>query len=177
MNNGVARQYYLSRQYEKAIAQCLVGLQINPAYLPARIQLALSYEQTGRLAEAIAQLEGAAAMLKEANSHAAANQQTEVPVLIALLGHAYALSGRRSDALQQLQVLQKSSRYISPSYFALVWMALGDKDQAFKWLQKGFEDRSEHMLYLGLEPLIDPLRGDPRLGKLLREVGLPDDKS
>src|SRR5438132_10652117 len=77
LNNGLARQYYLSRQYDQAITQCKVGLQINPAYLPARVQLALAYEQTGKVPEAIAQLEGAAAMLKTANAQRPASQQIE----------------------------------------------------------------------------------------------------
>ena len=57
INNGLARQYYLSRQYDKTIAQCQIGLEIDPAYLPARIQLALAYEQTHRWAEATSELE------------------------------------------------------------------------------------------------------------------------
>ncbi len=63
INNGLARQYYLSRQYDKAIAQCQVGLQIEPGYLSARIQLALAYEQTGKLTEAILELERAAGLI------------------------------------------------------------------------------------------------------------------
>ncbi len=51
-------------------------------------------------------------------------------------------------------------------------MGLGDKDKAFDWLEKGFQGRSEHMLYLGLEPLVDPLRSDPRFDSLLKRVGL-----
>jgi hypothetical protein len=52
-------------------------------------------------------------------------------------------------------------------------MALGDNKQAFTWLNTGYKDRSEHMLYLGLEPLVDPLRSDPRFVLLLKKVGLP----
>ena len=168
VNNGLARQYYLSRQYDKAIARCQVGLQINPAYLPARIQLALAYEQTGKLSVAIAELEKADKML-----HATGNVPAQLPVLNALLGHAYALAGRKADAQEQLKILQNTKRYIPPSYLALVYMALGDKDKAFSWLDQGVKDRSEHMLYLGLEPLVDPLRSDKRFNNLLREVGLP----
>src|SRR5262249_39079085 len=95
VNNGLARQYYLSRQYSKAISQCQVGLQINPAYLPARIQLALAYEQAGKLAEAVSELERAAAMLAAGvNSRNSAARPIDVPVLTSLLGHAYAISGR-----------------------------------------------------------------------------------
>lgn len=172
VNNGLARQYYLSRQFDKAIAQCQVGLQISPGYLPARIQLALAYEQTGKLDEAVAGLEQAAAML--ASASAGTNKPVDLPVLHSLLGHAYAISGRKQDAQRELEKLQASasSRYIPASYFAVLYMGLGDRNQAFEWLNRGLQERSEQMLYLGTEPLVDPLRGDPRFDKLLQKVGI-----
>jgi TolB-like protein/DNA-binding winged helix-turn-helix (wHTH) protein/Tfp pilus assembly protein PilF len=176
VNNGLARQYYLSRQYDKAAAQCLIGLQISPSYFPARIQLALAYEQTGKLPQAIAELEQAAGLMAAGGgSTNTAQPAIDVPVVHALLGHAYAVSGRKADALKELGKLQAASakRYIPPSYFAIVWMGLGDHDQAITWLGRGYKDRSEHMLYLGLEPLVDPIRSDPRFALLLKNVGLP----
>jgi TolB-like protein/DNA-binding winged helix-turn-helix (wHTH) protein len=176
VNNGLARQYYLSRQYDKAAAQCLIGLQINPSYFPARIQLALAYEQTGKLPQAIAELEQAAGLMAAGGgSSNTAQPAIDVPVVHALLGHAYAVSGRKADALKELGKLQAASakRYIPPSYFAIVWMGLGDHNQAITWLDRGYKDRSEHMLYLGLEPLVDPIRSDPRFALLLKNVGLP----
>ena len=175
VNNGLARQYYLSRDYEKAAAQCLMGLQINPAYFPARIQLALAYEQTGKLPQAISELEQAAgSMATGGGAPNSSGPPIDVPVVHALLGHAYAISGRKADALKELSKLQAAAakRYIPPSYFAILWMGLGDNKQAFAWLDRGYQDRSEHMLYLGLEPLVDPLRGDPRFVSLLKKVGL-----
>src|SRR5713101_4649285 len=175
INNGLARQYYLSRQYDKAIAQCQVGLQIDPGYLPARIQLALAYEQTGKLTEAVSELEQAAGLIAgNGRSQNTSGPAIDLPVIHALLGHAYALTGRRTEAVNELNKLQASahSRYIPPSYIGIVWMGLGDKDKAFDWLEKGFQGRSEHMLYLGLEPLVDPLRSDPRFDSLLKRVGL-----
>jgi len=175
VNNGLARQYYLSRQYDKAAAQCLIGLQINPSYFPARIQLALAYEQTGKLQQAIVELEQVAGQMAGSGVPANAGQPPiDVPVVHALLGHAYAVSGRKADALKELSKLQSATkrRYIPPSYFAIIWMGLGDNKQALTWLDQGYEDRSEHMLYLGLEPLIDPIRSDPRFTMLLKKVGL-----
>jgi hypothetical protein len=74
----------------------------------------------------------------------------------------------------ELSKLQASAakHYVPPSYFAILWMALDDKNQAFVWLNRGYQDRSEHMLYLGIEPLVDPLRSDPRFVSLLKKVGL-----
>jgi tetratricopeptide (TPR) repeat protein len=176
VNNGLARQYYLSRQYDKAAAQCLIGLQINPSYFPARIQLALAYEQTGKLPQAISELEQAAGLMAGGGVPAnTAQPPIDVPVVHALLGHAYAVSGRKAAALKELSKLQAAAakRYIPPSYFAILWMGLGDNKQALTWLDRGYKDRSEHMLYLGLEPLVDPIRSDPRFALLLKNVGLP----
>jgi len=172
VNNGVARQYYLSRQYDKSIAQCKVGLQINPTYLPARIQLALNYEQTGKLTEAVSELEQASGVIS--GSPAPGEHPIDLPVLHTLLGHAYAVTGRKSEAINELNKLQAAanSRYIPASYFAILWMGLGDKNQAFTWLNRGYQERSEHMLYLGIEPLVDPLRSDPRFEALLRQIGI-----
>lgn len=173
VNNGLARQYYLSRDYAKAEAQCLIGLQINPSYFPARIQLALAYEQAGKLPQAISELEQAAGLMAAAPPNSS-GQPVDVPVVHALLGHAYAISGRKADALKELNHLQAAAakRYVPPSYFAILWMGLGDNKQAITWLNRGYQDRSEHMLYLGLEPLVDPLRGDKGFVSLLKRVGL-----
>jgi TolB-like protein/DNA-binding winged helix-turn-helix (wHTH) protein/Tfp pilus assembly protein PilF len=183
INNGLARQYYLSRQYDLSIAQCQRGLEIDPSYVPARIQLALAMEQKGMVAEAISQLEQAR---DQAAGYAITTDQTvqpsgastaapvDLPVVHAMLGHAYATANRRSDAQKELRTLRTASqsRYVAPSYLAIVYIALGDKDQAFAWLERSYQDRSEHMLYLKVEPLVDPLRDDPRFDSLLKRVGL-----
>ena len=92
----------------------------------------------------------------------------------ALLAHAYATAGRMADAQAESKVLNTmaASRYVPPSYFAVMSIALGNKERAFSYLDKSYEDRSEHMLYLGVEPLVDPLRSDPRFDILMRRVGL-----
>jgi serine/threonine-protein kinase len=163
INNGLARQYYLSRQYDKAITQCQRATEIDPAYLPSRILLGLIYDQTGKLTEAIAEL-------KQARDMAPA-----LPMAHALLAYAYARAGNKPDAQKELAELTQMShtRYVPTSYFALVAIALGDKDKAFALLQQSFQDRSEQILYLRVEPLVDPLRGDPRFNALIRSVGLP----
>jgi TolB-like protein/DNA-binding winged helix-turn-helix (wHTH) protein/Tfp pilus assembly protein PilF len=163
VNNGLARQYYLARRYDESIAQCRVGLQIDPTYLPARIQLALAYEQKGQVGEAITELEKARSMA------------SSLLVVHALLAHAYAIAGRKSEAQSELNVLTTAAshnQYVPASYLAIIWLALGDKDKAFTYLDRSYQDRSEQMLYLAVEPLVDPLRGDPRFDSLLKRVGL-----
>jgi TolB-like protein/DNA-binding winged helix-turn-helix (wHTH) protein/Flp pilus assembly protein TadD len=162
INNGLARQYYLARQYDKAIEQCLHATEIDPTYLPARILVGLTYLQIGKTSEAVSALERAR------------NMAPTLPMAHALLADAYAHAGRKSDAQKELTKLTEMShaRYVPSSYFAIVAIALGNNDQAFSYLQQGLHDRSEQSLYLKVEPLVDPLRGDPRFQELLKQVGL-----
>ena len=63
-------------------------------------------------------------------------------------------------------------RYISPYLFAVVYVGLGDKDQAFAWLDKAYQDRSFWLIWLKFEPRFDSVRDDPRFQDLLRRIGL-----
>jgi TolB-like protein/DNA-binding winged helix-turn-helix (wHTH) protein/Flp pilus assembly protein TadD len=163
VNNGLARQYYLARQFDKAIPQCQRGLEIDPTYLPGRILLGLAYDQTGKKSEAVSQLEQARDMAPT------------LPMAHALLVYAYADAGRKTEARKELAELTEMShsRYVPSSYFAIAAVALGNNDQAFSYLQQSFKDRSEQILYMKVEPLVDPLRNDPRFATLLKQVGLP----
>lgn len=163
INNGLARQYYLARQYEPAIEHCQIALRLDSTYLPAEVQLALAYEQTGRLTEAIEHLEKVR-MLAPA-----------LPMGHALLAHAYARSGRRNDAQNELAELEKLAkvRYVAGSWLAISYIAVGDNDKAFAALEQGYQDRSEQMLYVAVEPLVDSLRSDARFTSLIKKVGIP----
>jgi tetratricopeptide (TPR) repeat protein len=113
INNGLARQYYLARQYDKAIIQCQVSLGIDPAYLPARLQLGLAYEQKGMLTEAVSEFElarkFAAGYAKTGNPDSApatADPKTDLPVVHAMLAQAYP----RPDA----SPMRRKSRWCLP---------------------------------------------------------------
>ena len=90
------------------------------------------------------------------------------------LGYAYGVTGRRREALEILARLEKLSRehYVTPQHFAIVHLGLGDKDQAFAWLEKAYEERAFEVLgFSGL--LFDRLSDDPRFQDLLRRMRLP----
>ena len=63
--------------------------------------------------------------------------------------------------------------FVPAFYFALVYAGLEDKDQAFMWLEKGYDERFNRFAYLRQEALWDPLRSDPRFSDLVRRVGIP----
>ena len=93
---------------------------------------------------------------------------------LAALGHAYAVSGRRAEARQALdELVARSRRRHVPAYtIAAIYAGLGDKDQAFAWLEKAFADRAWYMTSLKVDPKLDSLRSDPRFKDLVRRVGL-----
>jgi tetratricopeptide (TPR) repeat protein len=98
------------------------------------------------------------------------------PLPLALLGHLCGKIGRRKEALQildQLRELRDSSkdRYVSPYNLALVHLGLDQKDEAMQFLKETYEDRDGYnIMFIRIEPLLDPLRGDPRFEALAEKV-------
>lgn len=96
------------------------------------------------------------------------------PDELASLGCAYARSGRKADARKIVEDLKEQSKrkYIAPSVIAEIYTALGEKDQAFAWLDKAYEDHDFILVLLKIEPSFDGLRSDPRFAALLKRIGL-----
>ena len=93
----------------------------------------------------------------------------------ATIGYVYARMGRRGDAQKVLADLKERSKheYVAPSHIAKIYIALGDRDQAFAWLEKGYQQRDSWLTFLKGDPMYDPIRSDPRFQDLLRRIGLP----
>ena len=98
----------------------------------------------------------------------------EDPAILALMGHEYAVSGDKVNASRILDKLTEilNKKYVPAVYFAVVYIGLNRKDEAFRWLDKAYDERCEYLVYLGTEPMADPLRGDPRFSRLLSRIGL-----
>lgn len=153
--------YYLSGQNEKAIEQCRKILERDPSSFPARRYLGLAYEAKGQYAEAIAEFQTG---VKLSGS----------PLMLALLGHAYAASGKTTEAKQVLADLQQlqGQRYVSPYTVAAIHAGLGDQDQAFKWLEAAVEERDIWLMNLKVDPVFAKLRSDRRFTDLLGRIRL-----
>ena len=95
--------------------------------------------------------------------------------MIAALGHAYAKAGKRNEAKRILDQLQKFSavRYVSSFEVAAIYVALGEREQAFQRLETSYKERSFHLINLKVRPEFAPLRLDPRFQDLARRIGLP----
>ena len=161
LNNRVLGQaFYNARQYEQAIEQLRKTLELDPNFPGVHEFLGEAYLQKSMYKEGLAELEKELAIFP--NSTASLSQ----------LGYGYAMEGRRAEAQKVLDQLNERSkqRYISPANRAIIYAALGEKDKAFEWLEKGFEDRSVGAIKVN--PVYDPLRSDPRFADLLRRMNL-----
>ena len=88
------------------------------------------------------------------------------------LGHAYAIAGETTPALDILDELKRGSTetHISSYDIAVIYIGLGRKDQALEALENAYQERSEWLRYVKVDPRLDPLRGDPRFEKLANQV-------
>ncbi|HKC62487.1 MAG TPA: protein kinase [Pyrinomonadaceae bacterium] len=163
MNTDIGIDSYYWRRYDEAIAQLEKTIHLEQRYVLAWAYLGQAYEQKKMYAQAIETFQKG---MTQAERH---------PQLLASLGHAYALAGERDKALKALDELREMSkqRYISPYSFAVIYAGLDDKEQAFAWLNKAYQDRSFFLIWLKVEPQFDSLRDDPRFQGLLRSIGLP----
>jgi len=94
--------------------------------------------------------------------------------MLATLGHAYAVSGNRSEAqnvLNDLQHLAKQ-RYVSPYFIAVIYVGLQEDDLALEWLEKAYQERHPYLILLKVEPVFDRLRKNDKFIDLQRRVGL-----
>jgi tetratricopeptide (TPR) repeat protein len=90
------------------------------------------------------------------------------------LAHGYARAGRRNEALKLLRELEALStrERVSPAYIARIYSGLGARERALTWLRKAYDEHSDHVTNIGVDPAYDPLRSDPRFIEMLRGIGL-----
>lgn len=157
-----AEQLIWAGQYDQAIEKCNKALELDPNSATAHLRLGIAYEAKKDYEKAIAELEKARDLSKRS------------VYFLRSLGHAYAEAGRRGQAQQVLLELREDSTkgYVSPFSFALVYAGRGDKQQAFDWLEKAYQERDPSLSTMGRDPRLDPLRSDPRFRDLLRRVRL-----
>jgi len=138
-------------------------MEMDQSFQTAHFYLGMVYVMKGSFQDSIAEYQRA-------------KQLNDDPRMLGLLGHVYAVSGQRDEALKTLDQLKENAgqRYVSPYSFALVYAGLGDKDQAFQWLEKSRQDRTPYLSTIKVDPLLDNLRSDPRFAELMRRVGLSE---
>jgi TolB-like protein/Tfp pilus assembly protein PilF len=160
INTDLGGTYYRARRYDEAIDQLRKTLEMDPNFYYAHWNLGSALMAKGAIQPAIEEYQKACAL-------------TDDPSALALLGRAYAVSSNRPEALKigdQLEALAKQ-RYVSSYSVALVYLGLGDKEEALRRLEKAYQDHSgEAVRYIKVDPFLDPLRGDPRFEALVAKV-------
>ena len=154
-------QLYFAGESDQFIEWSRKLLELHPDFTIAAVNVGRGYIQKGEYDRGIPLLEKEA---RAAEDH---------PLYIGLLGHAYAQAGRLADARRIVEQLKKFSSPGSGSYsMALVYAGLGDTQQALDWLERAYEERSGWMIFLYVDPVFDPLHGEPRFRDLLRRMNL-----
>jgi tetratricopeptide (TPR) repeat protein len=154
---------YFSRQYDEAIALCETTLELDPKSAPLHQAFGLILVQTHMYEKAVNELEEAVRI-----SHRG-------PFFLGQLGHIYGAVGRKADALKVICELKELSkqRHVSPYWAAMIYAGLGEKDEAFLWLERALLEHAPWMAYLKVAPWFDNLRSDSRFYTLLQRMNIP----
>jgi len=158
----LAQALYYGRRYDEAIAETQNVLSVDPNFVLAQYWLGCAYRQKKMYPEATA-------------AFARARKMTgDYPFMVMAYGHAQALAGNAKEARDALHKLEqlRGTRFIPNVYPAAVHVGLGEKDEAFRLLDLAYQERIDYLVYLGVEPMADPLRSDPRFTQLLAKIGL-----
>jgi len=153
-----------SRHWDISIEQLRSAKSLDPTYWFDSVFLGRAYEATGRPAEALAEFQHGLEVDKDN------------PELLSNLGHLYAVTGKRVEAGKVIVQLKELSdrRWVAPYLTAIVFAGMGEKDQAFAWLERGVKDRSYYLEeFLPTDSRLDVLKDDPRFADLWKRVGLP----
>ncbi|MFQ5927071.1 MAG: tetratricopeptide repeat protein, partial [Terriglobia bacterium] len=162
ISQGVGSILSNARRYDEAIQQFQKTLQLDANYVVAHSGLAEAYAWKGMVEEALAE----ARKTEELS-------ESGPGVLRALV---YGVTGRKNEARVIIRDLEERSKQtrISPRNMAALYAVLGEKDSAFAWLEKAFEERMGNLHWINVEPEFDSLRSDPRFQELLRRMNFPE---
>jgi TolB-like protein/Tfp pilus assembly protein PilF len=163
--SNVPEAHVYSRQYAESIAESKKIIEIDSNFANAHFQLCQAYFLTGKYD----------LWLDEWQRAASLNGDAEDLALARAVAHEYAKRGFRGamKRLVELQEEQSKRFYLDPALIALNYAAMGEKDQAFAWLEKAAAEKSAFIGYLKVDPHYDSLRSDPRYAALLKRMGLP----
>ncbi len=175
-----------AQQYDWSIEQSLKVLQMDPEFIWAHMILGWAYEQKSMFDKAITEFQNsitlsqggvlafAALGEKLARGRCGVVLSGGDVLAMAALGHAFAVSGKRQEALEVLAKLNERLKrsYVSAYDIATVHAGLGDKDQTFEWLTKAYEERSSWLVHINWDPRFASLHSDPRFATLLKKIGL-----
>ena len=164
INTNLGWIFYYAHRYDDALEQCRKVLDLDSNFASAHLRMVQAYEQKGMFDDAIAETEKLIPLRRE-----------DQPEDIRALRKAYRTSGAKGYWRQRLGSVQQQMKhhYVSPAFVASIYASLGEKDEAFLWLEHAYAERDNWLSFLKVDPRFDNLRSDPRFQDLLRRIGLP----
>lgn len=153
---------YFAREYDAALRELRTVVQMDPVDASGHFRVGAVLLVTGRASEAVPVLERAVDLARRG------------PAALGLLGMAYGASGRPDDAQRVLDELESraAAGYMAPGALLLGYIGVGNKTRAVDMVVRGYEERDNYEINIVVDPLMDPLRGDPRFEDICRKVML-----
>jgi DNA-binding winged helix-turn-helix (wHTH) protein len=163
MNACLAFTLWAAGQYEKALPQALIGTELNPHSIFARIISGICYEQNGMYRESIGEFQEGI-------------QRNGGSMFLGFQGHAFAAAGEKARAWNNVRKLERLSkeRYVASSHLAITLAGLGERDRAIQALQRAYEERDSFLVFARILPQFENLRSDARFQDLLERMNFPE---
>ena len=154
-----ANNYIVAGRYDEAIEHIHKALELDPEFGDAYLSLGVALELKGDVPGAIANFKRA-------------RQLGDVVASLTFLGNLYGKTGNTAEAAKMLAELEQlaTKQHVSAYLFAVFEAGLGNKSEAFRWLEKNYTDRSSDIANIKVDPLLKPLHGDPQFEALAQKV-------
>ena len=162
IHTDVGFSLYYSRNYDDAVKKLEACVQTNPKFGLAHLWLGRSFQEQTKYDQAIHEYKSTLDI------------NVDWPVGLAALGHVYGASGDSQNAKQVLNRLHELStkKFVTSYGVALVYAGLGEKDEAFNWLNKAYDERSNWLVWLKTDPRFNSIRNDERFAELINRIGI-----
>ncbi|PYK68580.1 MAG: hypothetical protein DME45_06640 [Verrucomicrobia bacterium] len=159
INTDLGQDFFYSRRYDEAIVQLRKTIEMDPRFYFAHWVLGTALQLKGQLSEAVAE-------------YGKAVELNDDPSVLALLGQAYARAGQPDEAQKILVRLSEEakSRYVQAYDFALMYLALGDKERAIDEMERAYRERDANVAQIKVDPMLDDLRGNQRFEALVNRI-------
>jgi len=161
-NIDICLPYTIARQFDQCIAQSRKTIEMFPNFRVAHMVLGNALFYKGDHSAGLEELEKAKAI-------------EPTPHMLGDLGFANAKAGRKDEARKLLAELKDLStqRYVAPYFIAMIYVGLDEKEEAFAWFEKAYQQRSFFLLFIKTDPMMDSVRSDPRFTDLMLRIGFP----
>ncbi len=161
INYVLGRDYYLARKYDSAINQLQKNLTLNPKFINSNVPLGESFVQKKLYDKAIEAFSRFPKISWDLGSNG-----------LLLLAYTYSFVGDATTVKANLEMVSAEDRRRSPYYLAFVYISMGDNAHAISQLEYAYQIRVIDMLFLKIDPALDPIRNEPRFKALLKKIKL-----